>query len=117
MRTLIDAGHEVHLMTGSRRATFDKEVESMGIEVPFTHFFSIADTLIEKKQSIDLKDPDNPWCLDKELWDRQKGDYAKRAGVHFMIDDEPDYAPYFLTSFMLFKGDKNQEFFDNAAES
>jgi hypothetical protein len=111
MQDLIDSGNEVHIMTGSRRSTFDMELVDLPVKIPFTHFFSIADTLIEKQVDMDLQDPDNPWCLNKELWDRQKGDYAQEVGINLMIDDEPSYADYFKTPFMLFRGDRNNSLF------
>ncbi len=115
INSLIRDGNYVHLMTGARRVRFDEECKMLNIKVPFTHFFSISDYLIENyKDKIDMADPDHPRCEDKELWDIQKALYAKRVGVDLIIDDEVDYAKYFERyniPVMIMKNFKNKNKF------
>lgn len=106
MSTLMNAGHEVHLMTGAKRSTFDKEVKELGIEVPFTHFFSISDSLMMGGCPVENGDTDNPMFGD-DVWKKSKAEYARHNNIDLMIDDEAEYGKYFTTPFMLYKGPKN----------
>lgn len=109
--------HEVHLITGSRRETFNKEIQLLPLPAIwkegylFSHFFSISDYHIKHNpDKIDLTDPDHPRIEDKELWDRTKADYCKRHNIHLMIDDTPAYKEYFTTPFMLVKNNRKSDY-------
>ena len=41
-----------------------------------------------------------PW-VDDELWNKAKGEYAKREGLDLVLDDTEIYKKYFETSFAL----------------
>lgn len=102
---LVAAGHEVHILTGSK---WDQKIEddlrSWGIH--WTHHFSITDYHISINTPMRYDpDPEHPWIDtgDKEqdniLWDRAKADYCMREGIHFHIDDTMRYNDYFSTPF------------------
>jgi len=111
-KNTITLGGELHLVTGARKSTFDREVnELFNGNVPkfYTHFFSISDYHVAQGYPVDLTLPDNPKIHDKIVWDRTKGDYAKKVELNIMYDDCPDYAKYFDidTLFVLCKNENN----------
>ena len=100
-RLFVNAGHEVHLITGRRVSDGAiKEIKSLGLY--YTHFFSIADYHKEIGTKVWEDDDGNPW-LEGDLWDRTKGDYCKKHNIDFHIDDTERYGQYFETPFMLSK--------------
>lgn len=99
--------YHTFILTGARRETFLKETRPFNSlhDLPF---FSISDYIIENyPNQIDLSDPDHPRVANKELWDRQKGDFARREGLDLMYEDSPNYLPYFTTPVVLVQNEKN----------
>lgn len=95
MTSLIKDGHEVHILTGARQETFQKEMKKIGWDIPHTHFFSVSDFIQNHyPDQIDLTDPDRPLVADKTLWDSIKGHYAKDKQLDAIIDDTPHYRHY-----------------------
>lgn len=100
-RIFVEAGHEVHILTGRRVSDGAlEEVKELGLS--YTHFMSISDY----HKSIGTKmwedENGNPW-LDGEMWDRTKGDYCKKFGIDFCLDDTERYGQYFETPFGFIK--------------
>ena len=94
----ITNGHEVHIITGSRETWQLKfELEKSGIK--FTHFFSVADYLIEKGVEVHWADKDNPWFPEDD-WNKTKGLYCKQEGIDIHFDDSKTYGKYFETLYM-----------------
>jgi len=92
-QTLVEAGHEVHVITGShwRQELEDQIRWTLGIH--FTHFFSIADYHRELGTPMTYKNGE-PF-LDDYLWNRTKGDYCKDEGIFLHIDDSEHYGRHF----------------------
>jgi len=104
-------GHEVHIMTGSRKETFAKECDKLGVKPLYTHFFSITQYCIDSGAEVDLTDPDNPRVKDEVLWDSAKAKYAAENDISLVIDDSPRYGEYFTTPFVLYKNKHNENLF------
>lgn len=92
---LIEKGHEVHIMSGSRYCpgTLDQLRQYGFIEgTHFTHYFSITDHLIDSGAEVTFKD--GMPQADAFLWDSAKGEYALTQGLHCLWDDSPVYGRY-----------------------
>jgi len=98
---LIFMGWEVHILTGPPKEKALKELSLWNIR--FTHLFSIADYHVTNGTQINYDENGNPW-MDKEIWDRTKGDYCARESILLHIDDTERYQKYFKTHFCLFRG-------------
>jgi len=97
---LISMGWEVHILTGPPKEKALKEL--LMWDIKFTHLFSISDYHIAMGTPINYDGKGNPW-MDKDAWDRTKGDYCFREGILLHIDDTERYQQYFKTHFCLFK--------------
>lgn len=96
-QALYDAGHEIHILTGSHAS--DKvfsQLTDLGFR--WHKFFSIADYHKENKDTKMWYHNGTPW-IDKTEWDKTKGDYCRREGIHLHFDDTPEYEGYFTTPF------------------
>ena len=99
------AGHEVHIITGAQyKEKLIAQFSKLGIEkkVHYTHFFSIADALIEKGVNVTWQDSNNPW-FDDEAWNKAKSDYCTENDITIHFDDSEEYAESFTTPFYLKK--------------
>lgn len=96
-RALYDAGHEIHIITG---ITAGKEVlqELLDIGIRWHRFFSIVDYHKSIGTPIEYGKDGLPW-LDRELWNKTKGEYCKRVGIDMHFDDTGEYEQYFHTPF------------------
>jgi beta-xylosidase len=56
-----------------------------------------------KGTEITYDEKGNPW-MDKETWEKTKGEYCKNAGISLHIDDSDMYQRFFKTSFALYRG-------------
>jgi hypothetical protein len=98
-KLFVEAGHEIHVLTGSHLvdSKIPEELEKYGIK--YTHLFSIADYHRENKTNGMWYDTNgDPWVTDEE-WDRTKSEYCKRHDISFCIDDTARYANHFETPF------------------
>lgn len=97
MEWMFQGGHEIHIVTGMEwgKAMFD--IYQAGIS--FTHHFSIVDHHRRIGTRIWNNDTrgDGYW-MDKEDWNRTKGEYAVTKSLDIHIDDSPCYGPYFPKS-------------------
>lgn len=116
---LVQAGHEVHIITGlPETAELTKQlafpVGSRGIK--WTHWFSIVDYHLKLGRYEIRFDGDQPWMA-REIWDRTKAEYCDREEIDLMIDDSPTYGSYFTgkTVFLLQKNQRYQEVWMNLA--
>jgi hypothetical protein len=94
-KKVVDMGHEVHIMTGSRfGAQMEEQLKGYGFVkgVNYTHFFSITDFLIEIGVEVTFKDG-LPYA-DALAWDSAKGVYAMMKGLNCVWDDSPRYGQY-----------------------
>jgi len=100
-KSLVKAGHEVHVITGSMwREKIERQLKEFDIE--YTHHFSISDYLIESGEPVKFTSPDNPW-FDGLKWDEAKGKYCKRENIILHIDDSRVYGKYFETPYLQIK--------------
>ena len=98
---LVSNGHEVHIITGAMwENKSNVELEQLGIMrgIHYTHFFSIADTLLSGGAEVEWKDDVNP-VFDEYLWNKIKGDYCKNHNIDFHLDDSDIYGKYFSTPY------------------
>lgn len=100
MRLLVCKGHEVHIITGTRKT--DETIKWL-IEnnIDYTHFYSISDDLTEKGLLIN-EDEAGPWFKEQD-WDTAKAYYCEEHKIDLHIDDSPEYEKYFSTPFMLMR--------------
>ena len=98
-KLFVAAGHEVHVITG---AQFNDKVKGifkeLGLEkgVHFTHYFSIADYLIEQGSHVTWKDDNNP-VFEAQPWEVAKSIYCRQQGIDIHFDDSQSYAEHFTT--------------------
>lgn len=96
-RLFVEAGHEVHIVTGRRRKEIEPEVQAMGL--CYTHFFSMTDWHEHIKTPMTYGPWNNPW-MDEETWNRTKGDYARKVGLDMMFENSDDFARHFTTGYL-----------------
>ena len=110
-KKLMDAGHEVHILTGPTEDLALEHLEQLAVKegVHYSHLFSIADQLLSKGLDATWKDSNNP-LFEDEPWDRAKADYCKEEGITLHIDDSPVYGKYFNmdTTYIQVGGRKNR---------
>lgn len=94
-KSLVDAGHQVHIMTGTRvgpRLVDELAAYGFHKSLNYTHIFSITDHLISTGIPVDFRD-DLPFA-DGLMWDAAKGEYATMVGLDCLWDDSPVYGHY-----------------------
>ena len=95
---VISKGGEIHIITGAHiDSGFREHLIKLGIR--WTHMYSITDYHLSMKTPMTFDDTGNPW-IDKETWDRSKGDYCRVKGVDLHIDDSDIYGNYFDTPYI-----------------
>jgi hypothetical protein len=94
----IEKGHEVHIITGSQRTSeIEAELKEYGIQ--YTHFFSIADSLLAEGCAVSWKDKDNPF-FDDVYWNDAKARYCESQKIDIHFDDSREYGKHFKTLYM-----------------
>jgi len=91
-RMLVDNGHEVHIITGSRKELSMKELEKTGIV--WTHFFSITD-YHEKIGTEIIDDSKGDPHMPAKFWNPTKSEYCAKHGIQMLLDDSPVYGKFF----------------------
>ena len=111
-RALLDAGHEVHIITGYQ-PNFGVTTDLTASGIVWTHWFSIVQYHIDLGEyPVEFRDG-KPW-LDGEVWDREKAEYCEREGIAMLIDNSPSYGANFKGDclFLLQKDQKSQHAWD-----
>ena len=102
-KTLIAAGHEVHVLSGPPIAQIKEELSKL--QIPYTHLFSIVDFHKERGTPMH-QDSKGNWHLSGKYggwwWDRTKGDYCLKNHVSLMLDDSDRYGYFFTTPYARF---------------
>ena len=108
-QALVDAGHEVHIITG---AMWSEELEKSlkDNNIVWTHWFSIVEYHTKKGDTPIVWQNGKPW-LHKETWDRTKAVYCESHKIDMMFDDSPVYGSYFgeNTLYLLQRDPNNLE--------
>jgi hypothetical protein len=97
-KTLVAAGHEVHILTGSM---WKPEIEDQlkGYGVVWTHKFSISDYRIaQNPDGVTFDENGNPW-MPADLWDSAKSEYCRENEISLHLDDTKRYNDFFTTPF------------------
>jgi hypothetical protein len=96
MKSLMDCGHDVHVLTGPSIPLAIEHLQAVGAElgVHYNHLFSITDHLIECGYDVQWRDPSNPVFADAP-WDSAKAEYCAVHNICMMLDDSPVYGKYF----------------------
>lgn len=89
---LRDKGTEIHIITGGRYSENVRLLKKWNIY--YDNFFSITDYHKELGTPMLEGCADGEVCIVDELWDRAKGDYCKKHGIHLIVDDTPRYAGF-----------------------
>jgi len=103
MRALKRAGHEVHIITGSKNGKrIINYLKKYGVfaGIHYTHFFSISSHLISKGVKVRYI-KGKPW-FNEDIWNKTKGEYCKRNNIALMIDDSDVYGESFKTPYARF---------------
>ena len=108
--TIMATGGEVHIITGARYDTFERQCKELDVYVPYTNFFSISDYHIDIGTPVDLTDTGFP-KMDTMIWDKTKANYCREHGIDLMIDDSPHYGKHFTTPYMLYRNELNADMF------
>jgi len=106
-RLFVEAGHEVHVITGT---SLDPKTKYGRIalkelkkhKISYTHLFSMINYHEKIGTKVTYENSENPW-MDETLWNKTKGEYCKKHKIDIMFDDTPRYADYFKTPFVFFK--------------
>ena len=98
-KTLVDAGHQVHIITGPTLAVAEPEIDQLGLR--YTHIFSITDYHVQNGTVVTFDERGYPF-MDDYIWDRTKADYCLREGIHLHIDDSDAYNYFFKTPYARF---------------
>ena len=103
-KLFVEAGHEVHIIIGLRQKEIEPELEKLGIR--WTHFFSMTDYHEGRGTPMTYGPKNNPW-MNKDDWERTKGDYARNVGLDIHFDDSNTYGKYFFyTDYIRIEGIK-----------
>lgn len=98
-KLLVDNGHEVHIITGSK---MEKELPLLTeLGISYTHLFSITDYHTEIGTHIEWTNSENP-NLDPYLWDKTKGEYCAKHNIDLHMDDSEIYNYFFKTPYARF---------------
>ena len=102
---LVDAGHEVHIITGTRiTEKFKEHLIELGIT--YTHIFSISDYHHDILHTpMKGYDEGDPW-IDEILWNQTKAWYCQSVDIDWHLDDSAVYGDHFKTirtAFLLIK--------------
>lgn len=98
-RLFIEAGHEIHIMTGELiTPKLHEQLENCNIH--YTHLFSISQHHKDIGTKMWFDENNTPW-IDKDLWNETKGKYAEEHGLDITFDDTEIYAEYFRTPFVF----------------
>jgi len=95
--TMVEAGHEVHVITGVKHYKVKEKLEKWDIK--YTHFFSIYQHLENLGYNLVDGDKDQPW-FDHSIWNRVKADYCNKHQISFHIDDTAEYGDEFEGIFL-----------------
>lgn len=113
---LVEAGHEVHVITGEIYSDdLGSRLRANG--VAWTHWFSITQYHIDKEDVEVMWKNGQPW-MEAEVWNRTKSDYCREQGIKMLIDDSPVYGKYFDkgTIYLLQKDPRHPDFWERMAE-
>ena len=100
-KAVVDAGGEVHILTGSKIDQAKQELEKYNIT--YTHLFSIQD--YHEKLGTPTKGTHPKYgfpMIDDDVWDLTKGDYCREHNISLHIDDTLIYNDNFTTPFARF---------------
>lgn len=104
MEMAVGEGHQVHIMTGSRKTPeLVAALKDCGFEEGknFTGFFSIQDHLDSVGEVIHYDENGMPHA-DALSWDLAKSEYALATGMSAVWDDSPSYCRYMPSSCWYF---------------
>lgn len=108
-RLLVDGGHEVHILTGPRNGVaLQKELTRLGIV--YTHIFSIQSHHEALGTEMTYDEKGHPWMEDLS-WDRSKGDYCVKHGIHIHFDDSDVYSYHFKTPYARFLSKNKRKYY------
>lgn len=97
-KAVVDAGGEVHILTGSKIEQAKEELKKYNIT--YTHLFSIQD--YHEKLGTPTKGTHPKYgfpMIDDDAWDLTKGDYCRKHNISIHIDDTLVYNENFTTPF------------------
>lgn len=102
-KTLINAGHQVHIITGAKYSEeiYYKLNYECGLLKGYTHFFSIVDHHTKQGTNIWYDEKETPW-MDEGTWNKTKSYYCERENINLHIDDSMKYLEHFTTPFVHF---------------
>jgi UDP:flavonoid glycosyltransferase YjiC (YdhE family) len=100
-QALVQAGHEVHILTGPP-VTDELKDELASYGVVYTHLFSIVDYHREKKTPGMFQDAKGNWWLDPYNWDKTKAEYCTEHSIELHFDDSESYKYFFKTPYARF---------------
>ena len=111
MTSFIQAGHEVHIVTGAPKARAMVELSEYGYEegVHYTHFFSITDFHHHKRTpGLKYDECGEPWLPDN-IWNSTKGMYLSKNNIDMHWDDSSRYAEYCNTPYSIVTNNHNRK--------
>jgi hypothetical protein len=110
-KLFIEAGHEVHIITGA--VLNDKLKEKLRkhaiVEgVNYSHFFSIVQHHLDLGNEVNFDENGNPW-MDEDVWNRTKAEYCQNNNIEMHFDDEKKHLISFSTPSCLFLPGHNHD--------
>ncbi len=102
-QAIIEAGGEVHIITGGSGDTVLEEIRPLNIK--WTHLFSVYDYMVENFEPEDgvviFPDGTRQKKFKGKDWDVVKGEYCKKNNIQLHIDDKKAYKEFFKTPYAL----------------
>ena len=99
---LVNAGHEVHILTGAEQTPQLESYLKNEIGLLWTHFFSITSHHLELHTPITYI-KSNPY-MDDEIWNQTKAEYCATHNIQLHLDDSDVYGRFFKTPYARYHG-------------
>jgi hypothetical protein len=113
-KTMVDAGHEVHILSGPPLDIIRSEVQALGLS--YTHLFSISEHHKEAGTAMVWDAKGHPF-MDDYVWDKTKADYCLREGIHLHLDDSDAYGYFFKTPYARFYSKNKREHYVKTSDN
>ena len=91
---LKDNGWTIHIVTGGKYVDNARLLIKWGVY--YDHFYSITDHHTQLGTPMLEGCADGDMCIADSLWDRAKGDYCNKHGIHYIVDNTPIYEKFMI---------------------
>lgn len=94
---LYDAGHEIHIVTGSAyNESIGGKLHELGIK--YHKYFSITEYCLKNNIQVTYDEKGDPW-IDVDIWNKAKAIYCAENKIDLHFDDSDIYHQHFTTPY------------------